>query len=420
MNAGNLIAGTDYVIVRELGRGSTAVTYLARHLRYGHMVAIKLVQPLAYVRRHTASRFVREARALARIRHPHVVELLESPSVGNGLRCLVMEFIDGDSLSDVLARCRPPLVSCIRWIIQALDGLQAAHDAHVLHRDLKPGNLIIRRNDSACKVIDFGFCKGDSLDVKYSTTEGVFVGTPHYASPEQTAQKRRLTPASDVYSMGVILYECLTGIQLFAHLSTRDILLGRKREAPPPLLGCGYLPGSERLEKIVVRALQERPEDRYPTAEEMAKALDAYLVDELHAESARPADFPSVEIAIGPKRTRRRSTIIAGAAVACACVAVGTAVHLVGRSTSTPQPITPMRGQVEAAATPVVSAVSQATEAPAHLAPRPAASASASDSGAMATPMASLAPPSRARKSQPAPSTSPQPVPSPLNLGVIR
>jgi serine/threonine protein kinase len=113
-----------------------------------------------------------------------------------------MEFIDGQSLLDILARGRPPVASSVRWLVQALEGLHAAHESKILHRDLKPSNMFVRARDSSCVLIDFGFCKGDLIDSKYTTTEGVFVGTPQYASPEQTARKKDLTPASDVYAIG--------------------------------------------------------------------------------------------------------------------------------------------------------------------------------------------------------------------------
>jgi serine/threonine protein kinase len=278
-----LLAGTEYELGRELGRGGMGITYFARHTVTGRECAIKVVRPDRVAVYGTERRFLREAKALGLIRHRNVVDITDSRMLPSGQFIIVMEYVDGVTLATLMRRGEVSLGKTLNYLSQTLLGLQAAHDMDVVHRDVKPGNIMIGR-DKVVKVIDFGLAKGLGLQGDdCSTVDGTFLGTPRYASPEQ-ANGQPMTAASDIYSVGVVLYECLSGQPPFCGDSHNDILYAHAHHPPPALVGdCANHP---RLQEVVRRALAKRPDDRFATAAEFANELQ---------EVVRLQDWPTID-----------------------------------------------------------------------------------------------------------------------------
>src|ERR1700674_184257 len=206
---GRALAGR-YTLVRELGAGGMATVYLATDVKLGRQVAIKVLPPVmrAYV---GSGRFQREVLLAAQLSHPNIVSLFEADEA-DGLLYYVMEFVDGESLRELLERVGPlPLEQAVRITAEAGEALQYAHDSGVLHRDVKPANILLSHGHAL--VADFGVAKlfAESHSGESSTGSGVTLGTAEYMSPEQASGARRIDARSDVYALAVVLYEMLAG-----------------------------------------------------------------------------------------------------------------------------------------------------------------------------------------------------------------
>jgi serine/threonine-protein kinase len=275
---GKTVAGR-YGLVRLLGDGGMGAVYKAEDNVLRRFVALKLLHPAAAANPAAVERFLREAQAAASIGHPNIIDILDFGE-SDGKPYLVMEYLRGRSLADALATDGPFTVRHACAIAtHALAGLQGAHDRGILHRDLKPANLMLtaRFGDRTfVKLLDFGFAAllgdGASVPDRSLTPARTLVGTPAYAAPERLRGDDRRDPRTDLYALGVVLFEMLAGVRPFDASSFSE--LARKvQNDPAPALRL-YRPDTpEALEKIVAKALAKNADDRFQDAEGFAAAL---------------------------------------------------------------------------------------------------------------------------------------------------
>lgn len=296
------ILDDKYQLDERLGEGGMGTVYRATHLLIERPVAVKVLNPRFITDEAAHERFRREARAAGRLRHTNAVAVTDFGETADGIIYIVMELLEGESLRDFLAREAPlDAARASAMMMQAASAVAAAHETGVIHRDLKPGNIFIvhRQNASPIiKVLDFGIAKlaldaNDPVQSVTLTETGVMIGTPRYMSPEQ-CDGRPLTPASDVYSLGVILYEMLTGTTPFTGPSPLAIALKHSSEPPrPPREIIFTLPPA--LEAVVLHALEKLPENRPSNAGDFARELSA-TAESLGFEHAAGFSQPTMDM----------------------------------------------------------------------------------------------------------------------------
>src|SRR5687767_209564 len=258
-----------YRIEARLGIGGMGTVYRARHLLIDRAVAVKVLSQRFVEDEAAQMRFRREAKAAGRLQHQNAVAVTDFGQTAEGYVYIVMELLEGRTLRDVLAKEAPlDTARAVALMLQTSAAVAAAHEAGIIHRDLKPANIFIVHNSelpAVVKVLDFGIAKlaADTLeeDEAHTLTQvGAMIGTPRYMSPEQ-CDGAELTPAADVYSLGIILYEMLTGTVPFSGSTPLAIALKQSTEIPrPPRDFVSTIP--EPLEQLVLHALEKRPEDR--------------------------------------------------------------------------------------------------------------------------------------------------------------
>ncbi len=264
-----------YEILSELGRGGMGVVYLARQTRLGRLVALKMILDSGHARSDDLQRFRTEAEAIARLQHPNIVQIFE---VGErvGLPFFSMEFCPGGNLDLKLAVTPLPPQEAAQLAEKLARAVQAAHQANVIHRDLKPANVLLAA-DGTPKITDFGLAR--KLDEAGLTQTGAIMGTPSYMAPEQAAGLKQLTPAVDVYGLGAVLYECLTGRPPFrASTPLATVMQVLEGQPAPPRLLNPQVPRD--LETICLKCLEKEPRHRYATAAELADDLGRFLAGE--------------------------------------------------------------------------------------------------------------------------------------------
>ena len=270
-----------YRLEERLGGGGMGTVYRATHLLIDRQVALKVLSQ-RFVGDETAQqRFRREARAAGRMQHPNAVTVTDFGATGDGYFYIVMELLEGRTLRDLLAREAPlDPARAVSIMLQASAAVGAAHQAGLIHRDLKPANIFIEQRSNlpaTVKVLDFGVAKfavEEQADEDFNTLTqvGAVIGTPRYMSPEQCSGGGPLTPASDVYSLGVILYEMLTGNPPFGGDTSLAIALRQVSEQPtPPREIVPSIP--EELQGIVLRTLAKNHADRPTNADELRTEL---------------------------------------------------------------------------------------------------------------------------------------------------
>ncbi len=268
---GNLLADR-YAVSREVGRGGMATVFVATERPSGRKVAVKVIRPEIALS-VGAERFLLEIRLAARLSHPNILPVLDSGEIG-GLTYYVMPYVDGESLRTRLSRHGPlEIDAAIRIARDVGSALAHAHAQHVVHRDIKPGNILLSRGTAY--VVDFGVARAiDETHMGSITAPGIAVGTPAYMSPEQASGERYLDGRSDVYSLGCVLWEMLTGEPPYTG-PTAHAILRKCFSEPAPVLRDARAEVPVHIEHALTRALARLPVDRFETAAEFSAALSA-------------------------------------------------------------------------------------------------------------------------------------------------
>jgi len=263
-----LLAGR-YELGPLLGQGGMAEVFEANDLRLGRKVAVKILRPALGSDPGVRERFEKEARTAARLSHPNVVGIIDTGE-DDGIAFIIMERLDGTTLADEL-RSGPLSEARVRSVgLQVLAALEAAHSAGIVHRDIKPAN-VLTCPDGRVKVADFGIATAAD-EAQAITGTGLLIGTPAYLAPERL-QGAAASPAADLYSLGSVLYQCLTGRRPFEGASTLELISAVRERAPEPIHA--LRPGVDpALVAVVEAALSKEPEDRPASAAEMARLLD--------------------------------------------------------------------------------------------------------------------------------------------------
>jgi len=264
--------GDSYTLEGEIGRGGMGVVYKARDERLKRPVAIKVLPPELAFRTDIRQRFMREAETAARLAHPHIVPI-HAVSDANELVYFVMGLVDGESLALRLKRRgRLSIEEARRVMKETADALSAAHAQGVIHRDVKPDNILLEGTRGRVMVTDFGIAK--ALSSEGTLTEaGVAIGTPAFMSPEQAAGDKEIDGRSDLYSLGVVAYQMLTGELPFQAGSVPMLLMKQITEDPVPV-DRKRTETPKELSQTVMRCLAKDPEDRWPTADALRRALE--------------------------------------------------------------------------------------------------------------------------------------------------
>ena len=279
-----------YEIVRELGKGAMGIVYLAKDPLIGRLVALKTIRPSAHAddedTREFQQRFVREAQAAGILNHPSIVTVHDiGQDEPSGMSFIAMEYVEGQNLKEVLAQGRPlSFEQAADICAQVAEGLDFAHAKGIVHRDVKPANIILLEGNRA-KITDFGIAKITS-GVANLTTTGQFLGTPNYMAPEQI----KGTPVdgrSDIFSLGICLYECLTHRKPFGGDSLTSISYKIVHEPFPPLHEINpTIP--EGFADVVTHCLEKDPAKRFQRGKDLANALRAVMRGERPMRSNEP------------------------------------------------------------------------------------------------------------------------------------
>ena len=282
-----------YEIDHELGRGGMGIVYHARDKRLKRAVAIKLLPPELAFRSEIRTRFLREAETAAQLSHPNIVPIY-SVDEQNGLVFFVMQFVDGDNLATRIKKSGPMDATETRRVLRDVaDALALAHSRGVVHRDIKPDNILLNLEDGRPMVTDFGIARAisDGADSRLTAT-GVAIGTPHYMSPEQCAGDRDVDGRADLYSLGVVGYQMLTGELPFTAATTPALLVKQISEPPPPIdrKRAGV---PEDLSRAIMRLLAKDPANRLPTANALVQALDSGQMPEAPPPMRQPMGLSS-------------------------------------------------------------------------------------------------------------------------------
>ncbi len=267
--------GDAYTIEGEIGRGGMGVVYRARDERLQRRVAVKVLPPELAMSQEIRERFSREAQTAARLSHPHIVPI-HDVGEGKGIVYFVMGLIEGESLAArIRRRGRVPGDETRRIMRETADALSAAHAMSVIHRDIKPDNILLEGTRGRVVVTDFGIAKALSSPGSATlTSAGMAIGTPSYMSPEQAAGEREIDGRSDIYSLGVVAYQMLSGELPFNAPTVAGILMKQITE-PAPLLHEKMPDIPEDLSLAVARCLEKDPANRWPSADGLRRALES-------------------------------------------------------------------------------------------------------------------------------------------------
>jgi serine/threonine-protein kinase len=385
---GQILAG-KYRVERVLGAGAMGMVVAAVHLALNRRVALKFLLPSAKKSQDGEDRFLREARIAAMLNSEHVTRVLDVGMLEDGAAYIVMEFLDGQDLGSLLRSGPLPIEEAVTYVLQVCEALAEAHAAGIVHRDLKPANLFLTRTPSGSpcvKVCDFGISKLAGSEMALTQT-GQVLGSPIYMSPEQFDGGKHVDTRSDIWSLGVILYELIAGLPPFEAQEMMQLLKRITLEPPRPIeeVRPGVPAG---LWRVIARALEKKRDQRWPSMREFAAALAPYAKPSpaavLPDAGAVPAAVAGAPAAV-PSRTRA-SARAARALLGLLVIGVPAAILFGLRARGAP---------VEAPSIPTSSA--QASTAP-----------SAAETAPIAPVTARAEPPGTA----PAPTVAPSMVPS--------
>lgn len=324
------ILAEKYRVERVLGQGGMGVVVLAEHLDLRERVAIKFLLDTALDNVELAERFLREARAAVKIKSEHVVRVIDVGRLPTGSPYMVMEYLEGEDLSQRLVRGRVPIEDAVDYVIQSCEAMHVAHRSGIVHRDLKPANLFLtQRPDGSAlvKVLDFGISKVKSTDAAQLslTHTQAMMGSPLYMSPEQMRSSKDVSPAADIWSLGVILHELISGDVPFTGSTFPEVLVQVMSEPPPKLRTlCPEVP--EGLEQVVLRCLEKHPADRFSSVAALAVALTPFastrtvsLQARLRTSVSRPAPAAA---AVSPVQLVQSTQVVLDPRVAVLTAAV--------------------------------------------------------------------------------------------------
>jgi serine/threonine protein kinase len=303
-----------YRVERVLGQGGMGVVVAATHVELQQRVALKFLLPSALLHPDLVERFAREARAAAKIQSRHVVRVIDTGRMPNGAPFMVMEYLEGRDLAEALDKDGSLAIKvAVDHVLQACEAIGEAHSAGVVHRDLKPSNLFLakqRDRRSIVKVLDFGISKVEDPMSAPITQTATMVGSPHYMSPEQLTSSKDVDPRTDIWSLGVILYELLAGVRPFRGDTMPEIVARILQNEPEPL-GTVREDVPAELEAVVARCLTSFARERYASVAELAAALQPFASDAavaaasvgriarvLGANSLPPSAEPAVPVSV--------------------------------------------------------------------------------------------------------------------------
>ena len=306
---GDLLAG-KYRVERTIGQGGMGVVYLAMHVELDQHVAVKLMLPETAKSADAVTRFMREARAAAKIKSQHVVRVHDVGVLDGTRPYMAMEYLRGSDLHKLLTeRKRLPVAEVAEYLLQALEALAEAHAAGIVHRDLKPGNLFVtRRPDDTpiVKVLDFGISKIQASALSPSnplTQVSALVGSPLYMSPEQMKASRDIDQRADIWALGIILHELLTGEVPFKGESLPELCAVIVLEADPPRARDLVPELPPAIDEVIARCLSRKLEERYANAAELARALVPFAHERARVSVDRIAGV------LGPAGSVRGTTL---------------------------------------------------------------------------------------------------------------
>jgi len=346
----------NYRLIRKLGVGGMGAVYLGQHLLLGRRAAVKVLHEALSARSDVVNRFFNEARAVTSINDPGIVQVFDFGVHADGGAFIVMEYLEGEPLDRRLARVgRLPVTEAMRLCRQLASSLAAAHAQRIVHRDLKPANIFLVRDGEVAsgersKILDFGIAKlSDDHPGKLKTNTGVLMGTPVYMSPEQCRGLAEVDHRADIYSLGCVVFQLLTGRPPFEGEAPGDIISSHIREpAPTPSTRAPDVP--PEVDALVLRCLAKAPADRYQTMNEVAAATERAVQHVPAGAPSQQQPTPKVpgSVSSGPTtlgessgefaatpRFRRLGLWIAAGLVAGATTA-GIAVLAAGGSRSVP------------------------------------------------------------------------------------
>ena len=286
--------GDDYTIEGEIGRGGMGVVFRARDERLQRRIAIKVLPPELAFQKEIKERFTREAQTAARLSHPHIVPI-HDVGEGKGLVYFIMGLVEGESLgARIKRRGKLPAEEARRIMKETADALSAAHALSIIHRDIKPDNVLLEGTRGRVMVTDFGIAKALSSATGGTLTgAGIAIGTPQFMSPEQAAGEKQIDGRSDIYSLGVVTYQMLTGQLPFSAPTVAGILMKQITE-PAPIIHEFDRGVPEDLSLAVARCLEKDPENRWGTADALRRALENRSVGTYR---------PTLKTAAQPRRT---------------------------------------------------------------------------------------------------------------------